>query len=40
MQGGELHLTNKVGAFKDELYARCFMMSEEMTHKNLRVKVC
>jgi len=42
MQGGELHLTNKVEAFKEDLYAgaaRSGIVTEEMTHRNLRVKI-
>ena len=42
MQGGELHLTNKVESFKEELYAgaaRSQIVSEEVTHRELRIKV-
>jgi len=42
MQGGELHLTNKVEAFKEELYhggLRSGLVNEEITHRHLRVKI-
>jgi poly(A) polymerase len=42
MQGGELHLTNKVDGYKQELYSlahRHGVLPEGMTHKNLRVRV-
>ena len=29
----------QVESFKEELYARCFMLSEETTHRQLRVKI-
>ena len=42
MQGGELHLTNKVEGFKEELYhgaARSGIITDDVTHKQLRVKI-
>lgn len=42
MHGGELHLTNKVESFKEELYngaARSGIVSEECTPRQLRVKI-
>ena len=42
MQGDQLDLTNKVEAFKVELYGGAFkskLITEEITHKELRVKI-
>lgn len=42
MQGGELHLTNKVETFKEEVYAggaRSGILTEEVTHRQLRLKI-
>jgi hypothetical protein len=40
MQGGELHLTNRVEAFREELYGRAANQNlvNEQTQKHLRVK--
>ena len=42
LQGGELHLTNKVEQFKVELYqgaTRSGIVNEEINHRHLRVKI-